>query len=292
MEVSTKSTAHTEDIYDYVNAYLMNPSVFIIIVVVIVAYIILFLSLGGNNQENNNNNGMFASQNQSDQSNPANKTIIVIVVGIFILLVFINGLQYFFNIDIIASLKNLFTGTPQIQLEVNQPLPSNSEDESAMAPSFSAKKQVFNVPGNYYGYQDAKSLCKAFNSELATYEQIENAYKNGGEWCNYGWSDKQMALFPTQPDTFDKLQTIPGHENDCGRPGINGGFIANPHVRFGVNCYGYKPRITSEEEEMMQNTSPFPRTAKDIAMEQRVDYWKNRINDILLSPFNHTQWNA
>jgi hypothetical protein len=290
MEVSTNSTAHSEDIYDYVNAYLMNPSVFIIIAVVVIAYIILFLSLGGNNKENNNN-GMFGSQNQSEQGNPANKTILIIVVGIFILLAFINGLQYFFNIDIVASLKNLFTGVPQIQLEVNQPLPSEDQN-SALSPSFSAKKQVFNVPGNYYGYEDAKSLCKAYNSELATYQQIESAYKDGGEWCNYGWSDKQMALFPTQQSTFDKLQTIPGHENDCGRPGVNGGYIANPHVQFGVNCYGYKPRITSEEEEMMQNTSPYPKTKKDIAMEQRVDYWKNKINDILLSPFNHNEWNA
>jgi len=59
-----------------------------------------------------------------------------------------------------------------------------------------------------------------------------------------------------------------------------------------VNCYGYKPTITSEEEEMMQNTSPYPKSKKDIAMEQRVDYWKNKINEILLSPFNYNEWHA
>jgi hypothetical protein len=31
-----------------------------------------------------------------------------------------------------------------------------------------------------------------------------------------------MALFPTQKETWDKLQKIKGHEHDCGRPGING----------------------------------------------------------------------
>ena len=38
----------------------------------------------------------------------------------------------------------------------------------------------------------------------------------------------QMALYPTQKKTYNKLQTIKGHEHDCGRPGINGGYIANP----------------------------------------------------------------
>jgi hypothetical protein len=288
MEVSASSVSQTDNIYDYVNAYLLNPSVFIIIIVVIVAYIGIFLSLGNNNN-NNNNSGMFGQQQTgSQESNPASITLIVITVGIFVLLIIINGLQYFFNIDIVASLKNLVTGEPQIQVEVTQPQPV----ESPQAPSYSRKKQVFNIPGNYYGYEDAKALCKAYDGQLATYEQIEEAYKKGGEWCNYGWSDKQMALFPTQQATFDQLQTIQGHEHDCGRPGINGGFIDNPRVQFGVNCYGYKPRITSEEEEMMQNTSPYPRTAKDIAMEQRVDHWRNKINEILVSPFNYNNWNS
>jgi len=284
MEVSTtNSMTETENIYDYVNAYLLNPSVFIIIGIVIVLYIIIFLSLGNKNATNNSS--MFDSQSQpSESSNPASKTLIIIASGIFILLVFINGLQYFFNIDIVASIKNLFSGEPQIQVEVTEPTQPTL--------SFARRKEVFNIPGNYYGYADAKALCKAYDGELASYEQIEDSYKNGGEWCNYGWSDKQMALFPTQPQTFDKLQTIQGHEHDCGRPGVNGGYIANPLVRFGVNCYGYKPTITSEEEEMMQNTSPYPKSKKDIAMEQRVDYWKNKINEILLSPFNYNEWHA
>jgi hypothetical protein len=99
-----------------------------------------------------------------------------------------------------------------------------------------------------------------------------------------------MALFPTQKLTFDNLQKIKGHEHDCGRPGVNGGYIANPNVKFGVNCFGYKPKITSEEEEMMQNTTPYPKTEKDINMEKQVDFWKTKIDDILLSPFNYSTW--
>ena len=29
-----------------------------------------------------------------------------------------------------------------------------------------------------------------------------------------------------------------GHENDCGRPGVNGGYIANTNAKYGVNCFG------------------------------------------------------
>ena len=34
-----------------------------------------------------------------------------------------------------------------------------------------------------------------------------------------------MALFPTQYKSWKKLQKQKGRENDCGRPGINGGYI-------------------------------------------------------------------
>jgi hypothetical protein len=99
-------------------------------------------------------------------------------------------------------------------------------------------------------------------------------------------------LFPTQKQTYDNLQKIDGHQNDCGRTGVNGGYIANPKIKFGVNCYGYKPKITSEEDELMKTSSPYPKTAKDIAFQQRIDYWKNKVDEILVSPFNHSSWGA
>ena len=49
-----------------------------------------------------------------------------------------------------------------------------------------------------------------------------------------------MALYPIN-QTWKKFQKIEGHEHDCGRPGLNGGYIKNPNVRFGVNCYGTNP---------------------------------------------------
>jgi hypothetical protein len=200
-------------------------------------------------------------------------------------------LQYFFGVDVVAKLSNLFEPDARLDVKViqNDSAPPNPARPSDI-PEIKMREQVFNIPGNYYGYEDAKSLCSAYGARLANYNEVEDSYKSGGEWCNYGWSDGQMALFPTQESTYDGLQKIPGHENDCGRPGINGGYIANPQVKFGVNCYGYKPKMTKEEEELMQNSTPYPKTEKDLAMEKRVEYWKKRLNEILVSPFNYKNW--
>jgi hypothetical protein len=275
--LSTGLGTVANDTYSYINSLLSNPSVIIILVIVLILYVVLFMSLGDS-----------ASPTPSVQvSNSGSITITVILVAFFVVLVIINGLQYFFGVDIVAKLKNLFTGTPEVDITVDT---SRAEAVKAPVPEILIRPQVFNIPGNDYIYPDAKALCSAYGARLATYKEVEEAYRDGGEWCNYGWSDGQMALFPTQQKTYDKLQKIEGHENDCGRPGVNGGYIANPAVKFGVNCYGYKPRMTSTEEELMATEPIYPKTAKDIAMENRVNYWKDKLSEILVSPFNSNSW--
>jgi hypothetical protein len=265
-------------IYDSINNIFMNPSAIIILVVVVVIYLALFMSLGSSSNDTNNTN----------DNSSGGQIITIIIVGLFIVLAIINGFQYFLGVDIIANIKNLFSGEPEVDISVINN--TNMNTNSSTVPEIKIKKQVFNIPGNTYVYPDAKALCSAYGSTLANYQQIEESYNEGGEWCNYGWSEGQMALFPTQQSTYDGLQKIPGHENDCGRPGINGGYMANPALKFGVNCYGYKPQMTPEEEELMQTVPHYPLTKKDIMMEQRVDYWKNKLTEILVSPFNYKNW--
>ena len=140
----------------------------------------------------------------------------------------------------------------------------NYVEEEEEEEELTIEKQVFHVPNNIYTYDDAKAVCKAFNAELADYDQIEEAYKQGAEWCGYGWSKNQMALYPTQKKTWKELQKTKEHKHDCGRPGINGGFIDNKKAPFGVNCYGYKPKISSEEQEEMDKHNIVPKNKKDI----------------------------
>lgn len=281
MEVNTTTTTDPVNYYNKFNNFILNPIVLIIIILIIVAYFAFSSSLGNSDSEG------FSSITGNDSSGGQIMGIIIVVV--LAILIVINAVQYFFSISVTAYLTDLFTNKPKIDIVVDQNTNPNGYPSPAPVPEIRFK-EVFNIPGNYYDYTNAKALCQAYGANLATYQQVEDTYRNGGEWCNYGWSDGQMALFPTQQNTFDNLQKIKGHENDCGRPGVNGGYMINPKLRFGVNCYGNKPKITSEEEELMKNTSPYPETAEDIAFQKRVDYWKNKANEILVSPFNYNTW--
>ena len=269
--VNTTTTTDPVNMYNYLNNFILNPMVFIVILIII-SYYVFSSYLGKDNlgtSENSNGTGIF----------------VAIIIGILVILFLVNALQYFFSINVTAYIQGLFSRKTTVDIVVDQ-----STYEAAPVPEIRFKKQVFNIPGNYYTYNNAKALCTAYGAELASYEQIEKAYNNGAEWCNYGWSDNQLALFPTQKKTYDTLQTIPGHENDCGRTGVNGGYIANPKVKFGVNCYGYRPKITSDEEELMKTSSPYPVTPQDIAFQKKVDLMKNNLDQILVSPFNYDTW--
>jgi hypothetical protein len=270
--VNTTTTTDPVNMYNYLNAYLMNPIIFIIILLIVVSYYIFSSSLGTGIQSsssNSNGGGIFG----------------IIMIVILVILISVNALQYFLSINVTAYIQGLFTPKTTVDIVVDQ-----SAYQPSPVPEIKFKKQVFNIPGNYYTYDNAKALCAAYGAELASYDQIEKSYNNGAEWCNYGWSANQLALFPTQKKTYDTLQTVPGHENDCGRPGINGGYIANPNVKFGVNCYGHKPKITSEEEELMKKSSPYPETSEEIAFQKKVDKMKNNLDQILVSPFNYNSW--
>ena len=259
------------NLYDYINNLFTNPLIFIVLIIIILSYFFLFSSLGGMSEEDSDGQGQ--------------NTLIILVSSILIVLFLLNIFNYFFSIDIITSINNFFQETPKIDIVVDQ-----SKSQSSIVPQLTLTKQVFNIPGNAYDYENSGALCKAYGGRLATYSEVESSYNSGAEWCNYGWSDGQMALFPTQQKTFDTLQKIPGHENDCGRTGINGGYMANPNLKFGVNCYGYKPKITPEEEHLMSSTTPYPQTQKDIDFQNQIDYWKTQITNILVSPFNYNNW--
>ena len=40
----------------------------------------------------------------------------------------------------------------------------------------------------------------------------------------------------------------------------------------------------------MNNSSPFPQTVEELEQQKKVDKFKNKINNILVSPFNHNSW--
>ena len=74
---------------------------------------------------------------------------------------------------------------------------------------------------------------------------------------------------------------------------MNGGYFANPYIKFGVNCYGIKPEPKAGDLSMMETrkTRPYPRTEEEQKMDEKVEYWKNNMEDMLrVSSHNRDKW--
>lgn len=161
------------------------------------------------------------------------------------------------------------------------------ESDVAAALGGMGGKQVFNVARNLYTYAEAEPLCKAFGAELATYEQVKEAYDRGADWCNYGWTKGQLAVYPTQQSTYDKLQAGPEDQRgSCGVPGVNGGFFPNAEQRFGVNCYGTRPTETPLDERLQFEAK------NETAFDREVSRFRAELPSIAVSPWNGQQWSG
>jgi hypothetical protein len=148
-------------------------------------------------------------------------------------------------------------------------------------------KQVFNVSRNVYRFTEAEPLCRAFGAELATYDQVKDAYKAGADWCNYGWVKGQLAVYPTQKETYEKLQHGPEDERmSCGLPGVNGGYFPNEDQRFGVNCYGSRPAETALDERLQQAEH------SDIEFDRQVNHFKAERDSIAVAPWSKGHWSG
>ena len=288
MSLALNSVTGIPSFNDFLTSFHPNPAVLIVIGVIIVFFVAVFAVKGTGGTET---------------GKATTGGLTVLLAGLFVVLLLMNGMAYFFNFNVTTGLTNLFSPTPEVVVQANGSSVGNSDETQATAsgdgdsggnettvPEIKVTPQVFHVPGNKYGFRDAQAICAAYGGRLAKIQEVQAAYQDGASWCSYGWSDGQMALFPTQQAQWEALQKIPGHKHDCGRPGVNGGYIANPNVRFGVNCYGYKPKITSDEQDAMDSAQYYPKTAREIDFDRRVSYWRHRLSELQVAPFAPNQW--
>ena len=155
------------------------------------------------------------------------------------------------------------------------------------------RQEVYNISKNTFTYYDAEPLCKALGSELASYEQVKAAYEGGADWCNYGWVKGQMAVYPTQSETWQQLQEGPeAQRNACGRPGLNGGYFDNPELRFGVNCYGVKPDQKDHDATAVASGDAAPLSPAGLDFEKKVAKYRGEANSISILPFSKSAWSA
>jgi hypothetical protein len=265
----------------------------------------------GSNTSNTGNIGSNASKNANANSTQSGSSLLT-AVGVFILLLLIFlFILSMFNAQISIGINNIIAtvrrafglnSPPPVPIVPGPPvLPSGTvtdkKPSNAVTSSIVDKllptghKEVFNISENEYTYYDAEPLCRALGAELATYSQVKNAWEKGADWCNYGWVKGQAAVYPTQSDTWDKLQHGPEDEKyACGNPGVNGGFFDNPEMRFGVNCYGKKPAESSNDEVKIMGRGGLPRTPATLKVDKQIQEYKNSLDTIGILPFSSDAW--
>lgn len=176
----------------------------------------------------------------------------------------------------------------------NSPAKGNTKSGSSASSTIPVElNEVFNIKKNMFTYDDAKSVCASYGARLATYDDMESAYNNGAEWCNYGWSEGQAIYFPTQKSTWQELQKNESTKHSCGRPGINGGYIENSKARFGVNCFGKKPKPSSAELTEISSAKSVPKTPEDALLEKKIEFWNANKDKLLkVNSYNNNKWSA
>jgi len=234
------------------------------------------------------------SLNASFESNTSPYVSIPIILGLGILIIALVVLISFRESISLAlelswrKIKSWFHSAEKSVGHAMEPSPSSSPsvDHAALQRMLPSKKEVFNVADNKYKYSDAEPLCKALGAELATYEQVKEAWKQGADWCNYGWVKGQSAVYPTQASTYDALQTGPEDQRmSCGVTGVNGGYFDNPELRFGVNCYGARPSHNDADDRHAAHKN---KSEGALEYDRKVQEYKNHKDQIPVNPFRAT----
>jgi hypothetical protein len=252
-----------------------------------------------------NNLGLPAANNSPKSKIPWVYIIIGIlfITAVILLTVFYDKIMN----ALPSSIQNIFTSTPaeSVPVPVNEvekaPEENPNIEQLGLSSNIGAsvnnilpeRKEVFNIAENRYTYNDAEPLCKAMGAELATYEQVKEAWKQGADWCNYGWVKGQRAVYPTQEETWEKLQSGPEDQRGtCGVVGVNGGYFDNSDLRFGVNCYGSKPAQKEHDEQLIASGKMQPATPDVIEFNRKVSQYKSNINEIGILPFKQNSWSS
>jgi len=191
----------------------------------------------------------------------------------FLCIIGVIGSQYFLGVELTTTLSSLFS-KPGVNVDIVKDKDTDSQDDqddndNQDNDNQNKNPETYHIHGQF-DYSMSRSICKAYDATLATLSQIKDSYKKGAEWCDYGWSEDGMVLYPTQEESWKKYQK--DKKDQCGIPGINGGYNPRLRQRLGVNCYGVKPA-----GKMPLQVSPVER--KPVLPKEGT-----------VSPFNYTAW--
>ena len=120
-------------------------------------------------------------------------------------------------------------------------------------------QEVFHVSGYNNTLADAPAVCQSLGARVATYAELDDAQKNGGNWCSTGWVRDKGDRNAFYPITYDIM-------GGCGngRSGIidwiGDDYWFKTYVgqssgyKAGVNCFGNKPEEVSANKMVNPNS--------------------------------------
>jgi hypothetical protein len=143
--------------------------------------------------------------------------------------------------------------------------------------------EVFHVTGKLVDYDTAIDVCKQYGAKLASYDELLHSYQHGGEWCNYGWSENKTAYYPTQKNTWKRLQygNTEKERTMCGVPGLNGGRF-DKKMKFNVNCFGKRPE--KPDQDFIHPPLPRKKTKEEAVKEVK------KFDDLVVIPYSRKRW--
>ena len=202
-------------------------------------------------------------------------TTVGVTLGIVVLIIISILIWYYFD-----NIKRFFIDLHNNMTDDNIEYSNDVDVISQM------KQEVFNVDQNVFTYDEAKVACEALGAKLATKKQMDEAQKDGANWCNNGWVDEQMAMWPIQEGYIKSIKGT--HlEGKCGKPGLNGGYQPDKNLKLSANCYGYRPRPNENYihylEKIMKNTNNEP----DLIDKYRKMFAEK---DLFVAPYSDVQW--
>ena len=221
----------------------------------------------------------------------------IIILSLIIIYIIICAIHYnnsvcFEKKSFIYYLFDVFDSNSCVhETDPNPPPPPSKSSTKSFDPlSFIEKKEVFHIGNQDYTYEQSKCKCESYGARLAKKSEVIDSYNNGANWCTYGWSENQSAYYPVQQCDWDEMnrknESLPHNMKQfCGMPGVNGGYFANPNLKFGVNCYGVKPKGNINKEK-----KPFCPPMNFCKLEQNFEA-SHKLDTDEITGFNTDNWN-
>jgi hypothetical protein len=143
--------------------------------------------------------------------------------------------------------KNYKPNMTQNDMAIAMPFNSASMVYSVFDLQIPQPPEVYVVGGGQSKWYDftrsqAEQVAADLGGQLATYEQVKNAWKQNGNWCFAGWCKdfKTLAVWPLNAEIANRY---PG--TDAARWCNGTALVRWPYKKAGVLVYGVKPQRNS-----------------------------------------------